>query len=428
MAGAATQQQQIPPGALLRYPGLGARPRFVPEVGPNALNATTPLQQGSQVTVQQAKFSTLDIIRGYLLELDFNTTANQNAGTLTPSVLFPSNLINQISVQFESAYNTFRLPGWLASIMQSYRSILGGRSFTEQVQNGANAQPANSYGANIYSATNPLVTPNLALNVTGTNQQYSVFYEVPVSMYFDIYWELQANGQPFGPPLPRCLVSPQRMAATTRNVIPNILFNALEGVNSELLFPATAAAIASQTFTGSVNVSWFRDAFIPTDNPTTEPVGHYWQYSRDFISFQPSGAQIPPIPIDDSVPGQGQILSLVFATYDPALNGGLGGFTPYSAYQLVELLYGSNVQIFADTPKSNIYRWAQKHEVNLPSNLGVMGWDLMITDDGKLTNEYAINTLVTSGTQLRITYQPGSIPSNGATVFIGLEMLKKVGS
>lgn len=428
---AKTQQQQAPqtpPGAYFRYPGVGARPRIVQETGPCAPATSTTLSATTQTSAPFQKFQTLDIDEGFLLELDFANSVNQGTATLTPSVLFPSNLVNTIQVQFESAYNTFRLPGWLAYAMQTYRSLFAPRAFPEFQQNGAGATPPSSYGANIYSATNPLgATPNLAENVTGTAQNFSLFYEVPVSMIFDLYWELSANGQPMGAPIPRAIVSPQRMAATTRNVTPSLTYNAISGLNSELLFPATTATLTGVgAITSTVTQSWFRKAFIPTDNPLTEPPGRFWQYSRDFISFQPAGASIPAIPIDDSVPGQGQILSMVFATYDPALNGGLGGFTPYSSYNLVELLYGSNVQIYQQTPKANLWQWQQQHEAFLPTNLGMMGWDMMLTSDGRLTNENAINTLVVNGTQLRITY--GTPPSNNATIFIGLEMLKKVGS
>jgi hypothetical protein len=429
--GQAQQNQGPPPGAYFRYPGIGARPRMVEETGPCAPATSVTLQQAGQVNAGFAKFQTLDIDEGFLLELDFATTFNQSTGSLTPSVLFPANLVNLITVQFESAYNTFRLPGFLAYAMQLYRSLFGPKwPDIGYAQNGAGAVPPSSFGANVYSATNPLAaTANLAMNITNTQQSYSLFFEVPVSMYFDLYWELGANGAPMGSPVPRAIVSPQRMAATTRNVTPQLTYSALVGATSELNFPATAATITAQTGAGTVTETWFRKAFIPTDNPTTEPPGRFWQYSRDYISYQPSGAQIPAIPIDDSVPGQGQILSLIFCTYDPALNSGLGGFTPYSAYSLVELLYGSNVQIFQQTPKANIYQWQAKHDGwVLPTNWGMMGWDLMLTDDGRLTNENAINTLVVNGTQLRITYVAGSIPSNAATVYIGLEMLKKVGS
>lgn len=425
-------QQQAQPGAAFRVPGAGARPRRVEEVGPAAFAATITLKSGAQTPAGFQKFQTLDIDQAFLLELDFSTTFTTGTGAaLTQSQIAPVNWLALIQVQFESAYSTFRLPGWLAAVMQSYRSVYNPTNLTGQFVGGANIIPPNSYNANgatgWYPTTNPLgVTPNFAFTTAGVQQTYSLFFEIPVSMYFDLYWELGATGQPLGMPIPRCIVSPQRMAASTRNVAPNVLFNQPIGVADAYDSPVSTTAITSQTFAGSVNAEWWREAWIPTDNMLTEPPGRLWQYTRDYIYFQPAGAAQPIIPLDNQVPGQGQILSLVFATWDPALNSGAGGFTPYSAYNTVELLLGSSVQLYQDTVKSNIWQWFLKHGAPLPQ--GVLGWDLALGYDGKLTNEQAINTLVQNGAQLRITWNTGNIPGNNATVYVGLEVLKKVGS
>jgi hypothetical protein len=66
------------------------------------------------------------------------------------------------------------------------------------------------------------------------------------------------------------------------------------------------------------------------------------------------------------------------------------------------------------------------HGSTLP--LDVFGFDLMLTEDGRLTNENALNTLVQAGAQLRITYVNGQAPAAGSTIYVGIEALKKVGS
>lgn len=424
------QAQQLPPGALFRVPGMTATPRFVEETGPCTPGTSTTLQQSAAVNAPYQKFQTLDIDKGFLLELDFSTTYTNTGATLavTPASIMAWN--NLLQVQFESAYSTYRMPGFLGIPMQMYRSSFAPKNHVSPYfGSGANPSVGNALFSGFYPATSPLSTPNLALSTT-TLQNYSLFLEVPVSMYFDLYYELDATGKPLGAPIPRAIVSPQRMAATTRNVTPRLTFApgiSSTPINPQLSGPMTkGSADVTSTFAGTVKSTWFRDAWIPSKNPLTEPPGRMWQYSRDFIAFQTSGGAQPPIPLDDEVPGQGQILSLIFVTYDPALNSGAGGITPYSAYSTVELLYGSTVQIFQDTPQSNLYRWGVAHGAILPN--GYMGWDLMLTEDGRLTNENALNTLVTAGSQVRITYASGSVPSATATVFIGLEVLKKVGS
>lgn len=437
------QQQQgnqpPPPGALFRWPGMSARPRIVQETGPCVIGQTTALSAAASTAAAYGKFQTLDLDLGFLLELDFTTTFTAGTGkTLFAHPFGIAQWVQTLSVQFESAYNTYRLPGVLALVMQSYRSLFAsGQTFTAQLANSANVVPTSVLVDGISTAAVPwqtslLSTANqqLIISTAGTQQTYKLFLEVPVAMYFDVYYELNASGQAIGPPATRAIVSPQRMAATTRNVTPKLTL--AQGLTTQPTSAtqsgpvSLAAGDALSTFTGSVNSSWYRDALIPSQSPLTEPPNRMWQYSRDFIQFQTSGASTVPIPLDDEVPGQGQILSLVMFTYDPALVGAVGGVTPFANYLTVELLYGSTVQIFQETPAINQYVWSQQHGAVLPT--GFFGWDLMLTEDGRLTNEFVINTLVTAGAQIRVTYNAGLAPGPAATVFVGLEMLKKVGS
>lgn len=432
------QRNAPPPGALSRVPGIGARPRRVLETGPCPPATTTTLSSASAVSANLQKFQTLDIDRAFLLEMDWSVTFTQGTNTLTASPAAPASLVNLIQVNFESAYATLRLPGFLAQVMQSYRSVLAPKNpVTSDSVNGFSPFPVSTEygtaGTSGWFPNNPILTkPNLTYNFTGTANTFTTYFEIPVAMMFDLYYEISANGKPMGKPIPRCWASPQFMAATTRNVTPAVTFNQLFAYNPGApgLSLPTAAAVSSgssgTSASGSVNLTFWREAWIPTNSRITEPAVRGWQYSRDFITFNPSGAQIPPIPLDDTVPGQGQILSLIICTWDPTLNADAGGFTPYTAYQYIELLYGSNVQIYQDTPQSNQYNWLNQHGTLLPMNM--FGWDLALTDDGKLTNEKAINTLVQAGAQVRITYVTGSVPATNSTVFIGLEMLKKVGS
>jgi hypothetical protein len=419
------------PGQVFRWPGTGVQPRIVQESGPGPYGVSTPLQQTSQVVAPFSKFQQLDIVQSYLLELDFSTTYTAAGGTpgVTASPLFPLNLIQNVQVQFESAYNTFRLPGVLAFIMQSYRSVFGpGLNGAADDAAAANVLPVASQGAALYSAYTaapPLSTPNLAVTTAGVAQNYRLFLEIPVSMVFDVYWDLAVNGVIQGAPQYRAIVSPQYMAATTRNVTPQVTYSPLLGALNSLAFPVSTPAGGTSTATGSVVQSWYRDAFIPGTNPATSPPVFGWQYSRDYLTTQPNQAQIVPITLDQTVVGQGQILSLVFYTWDPTLNGGYGGITPITSYLTVELLYGSTVQLRQQAPQENLYEWMALHGKLLPA--GVMGWDLALTRDQRLTNEFALNSLVQAGAQVRITYAVGFIPAAAATVYMGLETLRKVG-
>lgn len=442
----AQQQQgqtvQVPNGAFMRMPGIGplagAKPRRVEETGPVTPGTVVNMSQGSQVQAPLLKFQQLDIVRAYLLELTITTTFTAGGSeTITPLPTAPFSVVQELDVQIESAYMTFRMPGWLAGVMQSFRSLYSPREYSMLTANGSSPYPGASwYGTNGSTGPwshNPLGTPGLTWNTSGTPNTYKMFLEIPFSSpVFDLYYEMGVNGQPMGNPLPRCLVSPQYMASTNRQIIPRLVFNQLlvgASSSAELINPTSAATISTSdttsTASGSASLTFWREGYIPTNSQLTNPATRMWQYSRDYLVQGTGGAQQPIVDLLNSIPSQGQILALVVAVWDPALNSGAGGFTPYGDYATVEFLTGSNVQNFQDTIDSNQYVWLEQHGAILPYNM--FGWDFALVEgEGRYTNERAVNTLVEAGIQIRITFATGSVPSALAQIFVGLEMLKKV--
>lgn len=426
MASSTQQTQQVPYGAYLRVPGVGARPKRVLERA-GLVDQTTNLSQGSSVSANTSTFSKLDIVRGYLLHARPDITLTAGTGqTITNSPAGPGALVQNLSVQFESAYKTFDLPGFLALAMQAYRP-----GFAPPLT------PAMERGD--WQDTVSVVNPN----------NPPLYFEIPVAQYFDLYWELNATGQPLGSPVPRAIVTPQYMSATTRNVIPSLTYNQLLAVNSQNNLKTfasttdnTATGDTASTASGTVQWSFWRDGWYATKSQLTEPPLYRWQYTRNNINVQTAGAASIAIPLDDSIEGQGQIMSVIGCIYDPALNGGVGGIVPLTSYGQLSLVYGSNLYIYQDTPWENVLAWTSKHgsqlsglgnpsASNVPTynNLGnqsLFGWDLALTDDGKLTNEQCLNTLTTAGVQVRLDMD--TVPSNGATVMLGIESLKMVGA
>jgi hypothetical protein len=149
-----------------------------------------------------------------------------------------------------------------------------------------------------------------------------------------------------------------------------------------------------------------------------------WQYSRDYVFWPTSGLSTVNIPLVNEEQGQGQILSIIGFTWDPAGASGYGGVVPLSSYSSINLNFSSNLPIYQDTPQTNQYRWLMKHGKLLPS--GFFGWDLAMTEDGKLTNEEALNTLITAGVQVSQHFTSGSQGGATSTTYVGLEMLKAV--
>lgn len=416
--------QQAYPGQFFRTPLLGANPRFVAESGPCAPDTSITLKQGTGVKAALNKFENLDIVRAYFLEVDLSTTLTEGTSeTITASPLFPYNVIDSISLSMQAAYKTMEGAGWLLQAIQQYRSALAPKSFTARNQNGADVKPVQPGGSELYSSTTSPAVPNLT-QALGAAQAYSLFIEIPVAMYFDLYWEIDPQSGNAVIALPRAIVSPARMSATQRNVTPTVKFNQLLSTSLYDAPGGIATTDTTSTGVGTAALSWWRDGWVPTDNPLTEPPGYAWQYARMGLDVQPAGARAPVVNLADDRAGQGQILSLVFGVWDPANNGGAGGFTPQSAYESLELNIGSTVQLYQDTPNTNVYRWTLQHGTALP--FGLFGWDLAVTDDGKLTNENAINTLVQAGAQVIPTFVSGQVPSTNATLYIGIESLQPV--
>jgi hypothetical protein len=429
------QQKQAAPGAYFRVPGVGVAPRMVQEVGPAAQNTVTNLLAASSVPANFAKFQTLDIVRGYILEMDFAINFEKDAGgdAINISPLAPLNLVQSLQVQFESAYNTFRLNGFLAFTHQMFRPMFPDNQVGIGFPGGySGVTPANALGSALYSATDPLSTHNLLLvaqtNASGTVQSFKLWLEVPVSMYFDLYWELDTAGRPAGAPIHRAIVSPQYMAATTRNVTPLLTYNALQTQTDGLDSPySNIAAKAGAVGAGGAKVtqSWQRDGYIPSTNPVTAPPVYGWQLGLDFLQVQIGQANPFALTLDSSVVGQGQILAIWFGIWDPTLSTNVGGFTTIASYLTLELLYGSSVQLRQQTPQMNMQEWSAQHGFVLPT--GMFGWDLAMTREGLITNENALNSLIQAGTQVRITFATGSVPAAGSQIFCGLETLKKIG-
>jgi hypothetical protein len=259
-----------------------------------------------------------------------------------------------------------------------------------------------------------------------TTGAFTLFYEIPTSCLFDLYWPLDKTGAIVGPPLPRRIISPQYMSATTRNNVPEItVANPLATAGDMNRLPLTGGVGGTPTATDvTTTLNMIRFGWFPGNAVTSPPIDP-WQYARQEMTWQTSGAGQVVVPLDSEVANQGQILSVVGYVYDPAAADGAGAVVPLGNIAEVDLIYGSDVYIKKQTPQVNQYEWGTLHNgETLPA--GVFGWDLALTDDGRFTNENALNTYIQAGCQVRITFVDGQQPSATAQVFLGVESLKYV--
>lgn len=423
----ATQNKGPAPGQLFRVPKFSTQKRFIADANNSAIGTT--LSATSQAPINTTALDRLDILKTLLVVINIAETYTNTGGTQAASPLFPYNWVQSLDVQFESAFKTFRQPGIIAAIMQSYRPTYGWKGVGMLTDNGANAQQ----GFQPTAALNPSLTALglMGASVTQATTPLNLVFEIPLAFEFDIYWELDKAGNPLtAVPSTRTIVSPQYMSGTTRNVKPSIMLNPgmVNNVSGGAFnAPVTkASGDATSTFTGSATTNIFRDGwFAPGDLASVPPI-YRWQYSRDFLALPTAGQSQVVVPLDSDPAGQGQILSLFAFVWDPALVSGAGNIVPLTQVATVELLFGSQLNMYKDTIPTNAFRWLQGHGQLLPT--GCFGWDLALDDSGRLTNEFALNTLTTAGCQVRVTYNSGQAPSSNSTIYVGLEMLKAVSS
>lgn len=410
-----SQQAQVANGSMFRVPKFSAQRRFVWDSN-NKSVGFTPLA-GQQVSVPLTTIDRLDIVRALQLEINLTTTYGGTGAAATP--YFPYTAVNDIELQFESAYKTFRLPGWLAAVMQAYRPAFGGPKIPAQSAN--NGADASSVGQPTATYEQPSVLVGTGLTAASTS--LNLMFEIPTSMEFDIYYELDLQGNPLAK-IPRAVVSPQYMAATTRSVTPTLIMNPQNLVAAAgTALQAPVNSTSAPTFAGTGTARLRRDGWFPAATTSTPPV-YGWQYSRDYFTYPLSGQTQITIPLDTSTVGQGQILSVVGAVFDPGSGTAGAPVALGTGYSELDLTYGSNLLLRQDTPSSMQYEWVMKHGQLLPQ--GCFGWDLAIDDFGLLTNEFALNTLTTAGVQARLNLN--TAPSASAVAYIGIEALKAVSS
>lgn len=423
-------QKQVPPGQFFRVPGMGSRTRWVPEGGNK--NIKTTLTAGQTATAPTVKFDQADIVQGYLAVITWTATYTKGSGdTLHTAVFAPMNAVNRFKIQYEATYAPVNLTGIMAAVFQLFRPMFSGASDVGQLTNDtANVKNVKSPTGNWPSFTSLLTSTTGFAGATLTGlYSFKLFYELAVSITFDLYWPINKTGSLANPsPLPRRVISPQYMAATTRNNVPVVTFanplltSAAAGGRLPVVY-RSAGSSTPTVATAKATMSMWRSAWFPGNRATTPPIDP-WQYARIEMSWPTSGSTQVTIPLDSQEADQGQILSLIFYTWTPAATSTVGAVIPLSHVTHVALLYSSDVYVRNETPTVNQYEWSTLHGIILPS--GFCGWDLAKQKTGRLTNESCLNTYVQSGVQIRITYNVTHLPNAAATVYVGIESLKYV--
>lgn len=369
---------------------------------------TATLAAGAQVAAAfPANFKQTDIV--YRWEMGITITFGASpAATLNP--YFPYNFLGPVALNVQNQFNTINVENGIdLAIFQAVRP--------SRTTSYANWMDANIVAPDAYSNTTPNLITGTWINgtsglYTGTSTTVTEWYELMPAINFDLYYDLAEDGRLYntGAAGIRAVVTPQMMAGTNRIIQPSVTFNQILSATNAAIAPFSAWT--PQTTTATIN---FRRTL--TYQPTSDsaaPLLFNWQYARDTRRVPLNGQTSIDIPL----PLVGQILFFYIRLFDPTGNAPIAITTITNANVQV----GSGLFRYQDTPTDAVKRLYRQHGIYLPA--GCLGWDMAITDEGRVTNRSAINTLTTSGCTLHLDFNVA--PSTTSYAVLGVESLRYV--
>ena len=410
---------QVAPGQYYGLPGLTQWMELPDtQTGVNVAfsqTGTTNVNTLSQLTQD-------NIVFWWELDVAVSQTYTVGTGGQTTSPYFPWSYLSSVQLSLQSMYNNVQVDNGFDLYL--FEALWPTRGFHMEGTSGGNlgANPVEkAYAAGPPQLGVPYAgteNPNLWLStVSATPQSMTALnftVNLPGSYFLDEYWDMDMGGNLLSETAIPATVSPQYMAGAARQVTPKVVI-ASSSVADLSTGPFTLSGNA--TVTGSLTFSLRRVGLYSTENPATDPPVYNWQYQRISKSYPLVGSPVT-VKIDESA----QILGLYLRFWDPIAQAPIA----ITNIQYIQLLYGGSLYRFNDTPKTMQRRIFQQHRLLLP--VGVLAWDLSLDPDGsgKLTNAYALNTLVTASPTIIITWINGYTPGAGSKVVIGYHEFKYV--
>lgn len=393
-----------PAGSMFGLPAL----TLYTEQFDNNNGAVQALSQTNTVqAIQLTQFTQTDVVFWWEMELTITNTVTAGTSTVTTSAYFPFSFMGESKLRIQNMYDSWHpLSGIDALIWQALRPMRGQSDFSNL---GASPIP------NWQSAS--LAQANLDTAASYTSASTTILYtlEIPVSLFFDVYFDLAKDGTIISPPH-RAIVSPQYMAGSARIVQPQIVFN-----------PGSAATTdngpynigtGTGTFTGSTTFAFKRVGVYGNNNPATMPTVYNWQYMREARQYSLSGRTT----IDILVPTYGQILSLFVRLFDPSAAAGLGAPININTITKAQVKFGSGLLRYDDTARSAQRRIMKQNNFLLPQ--GVLAWDMTLDNYNRVSNAGALNTLTTASVLIHLEFT--SALSATAYAVMGVEALTYV--
>jgi hypothetical protein len=414
----ATQQQQpptardlnghpqIPQGGLFNLPGI----TYWSEQVENNDQSVTTLSSATQVPVLlPANLANTDILYREIIDVNLVVTQALNAGTVFVAGAYnPYNYVGPISLSMQNQFNTFDVPSGIdAKIFELIR-------------------PQYSTFADDYWETNPNRSLNGAQVLLSTFTAAPAFVQaagsipfsldIPLGCWFDRYFDLDADGQLRNLAPVRAMVTPQLMSGSNRIVTPRFTMNPILAANNDQ-GPWVVNA-AGPTASGTVTLGFQRKIVYQPKAHTDTPILWGWQYSRETKQFSLSNRSTA----DLVLPTTGQLMMIYYRLFDPSAANG-GAAILLSTVKNAWLQYGSGLYKYQDTALRAQRRFQRQHNNALPPE-GVLVHDMIVDEQGYISNQNALNTLDTSSCKIHFDFT--ATLSATAYVWIGVEALRFV--
>ena len=411
----ATAQRTVRPGEMFNLPGVT---RWTEQFDINDATSIALAGGSSTPFTGLLPFRTTDIVFCWFWGLTIAQSVTTGGTGISLSQYFPYNFIQQFQLLVSNLYDVIDVQSGidlaLFNTIRPYR-----------MQNVGNVEYSSAQPWPYNPETNVAVSQPTLGGSTGqaagtpytqTSASILVKYQVPISLWFDEYFELDRDGSILAV-ANRIPVSPFYMSGTARNVTPTIVGALVNGSNNDA-GPGNLGSTGVFT-SASVASRWRRSAMYGTKVPQEMPVVWNWRYALVSRRFFLGAVSLIDIPLKSVVNngGGGQILSVFFRFFDPTANAAID----LTNVKEGKLLYGSGLIRFDDLPDQNMQRFYEQHNIRLP--IGVWVWDLAQDENGRITNARTLNLYTTDVTA---HFDFTGTLSTTAYVVVGVEYLAYV--
>ncbi len=401
---------QVQPGVKYGVPGITQRfeQYDTTQAAVTALSSAGPVPWNNVNPLQKT-----DVVHWWELVIAWTNTYTLGTETVALSPYAPYSLLQNFSLQMQGQYKPLDvLNGFDAALFQLYRPMRGSAQMAAQVLLGSApaGSPTSLWANAAIPQANLVALPNMT--VTSSATPIPFILEVPGCLWFDQYWDLAEDGTVMAAPV-SAYVSPQYMGGGERIVTPKTQFSSFATSNDQGAIGITAAGTVT-AFPSSVSIDIRRIGVYASTDPEEMPPVFNWQYQRRARQL-PIGAQNK---VDFPLTDYGQILSIFVRLFDPTT-------LPGSAFNIAnvskcQVLYGSNLPRFDDTPETAQKRFLDQHGFLPP--VGTLIWDMALTDTGGyVTNAKALNTLTNANCKVHLEFSV--VGGTGFFGSLGLESL-----